>query len=84
MPSMRFMVNLPPHAKSTLGFMKTLEIEKGFLRPIQRFMLTSVLFQRCFRVVEDPRLIPSAVFRFICRSTSPHLRYYPPCPATAG
>jgi len=58
-PFMGFMVNLPPHAKSTM------ETEKGFqfLRLIQLLMVTSVLSQGCFRVIGDPPLLPSAVFR---------------------
>jgi len=39
MPSMRFMVKLPPQAKPTLEFMKTMETEKGFLRLVQHFMV---------------------------------------------
>ncbi len=33
MHSMSFMVNLPPQAKSTLEFMKTMETEMGFPFP---------------------------------------------------
>jgi len=37
---MRFMVNLPFQAKSTMNLMKRMETEEGFLGLIQRFMVT--------------------------------------------
>jgi hypothetical protein len=64
MPSMRFMVNLPPQTKSSMEFMKAMKTEQGsrFLRLIQH-VVTSVLSQTWFRVTGDPRLIPRADFR---------------------
>jgi hypothetical protein len=49
MASTGFRLNLPPQGKSTLEFMKIIETEKGFLRLVQFFMVTSLPAQRFFR-----------------------------------